>query len=269
MITTTTTTMMAHPPPESPSSTSTPSTGPRARTATRARGSPAGTRHDRKLAFHTELAREARRLETGTGTGTAAVVVIAGDLNVAPGPLDGFPRLRVWPRQHVVNRADFQGKFFASRGVGDDGGGGGGGGGSGIDWESGKGALYGWEARGEEDERGGGGGGGKREKEKEKNEKGFDGVDTFRHIHGDQRRYTYYPRGVEWGSSCDRVDLVIVSRSLVEEEEEEEEEEAEPRRRWQRLVVVDAGIGDYSRDRGPSDHRPVWVEIGWEGEGGQ
>lgn len=173
-------------------------------------GAPAGTRHDRKLAFHTDLWREARELES-----QGCAVVIAGDLNVAPDERDGHPRLRAFPAQHVRNRADFQAKFLrrdlvraapnrasyepseASRSKMDDS-----------------------PAR-----------------------PGLGGLDTFRRAHGSERRYSHRPRGRPWGASCDRVDLVVVSRTLAND-------------------VVDAGICDSPRDRGPSDHCPVWVEIG-------
>ncbi|KAI0452449.1 DNase I-like protein [Xylaria acuta] len=72
---------------------------------------------------------------------------------------------------------------------------------------------------------------------------GFNGIDTFRSVHGGERRYSYYPRGRDWGSSCDRVDLIIAFRALGR-------------------LLLDAGICDNSRDRGPSDHCPVWAEFG-------
>ena len=73
-------------------------------------------------------------------------------------------------------------------------------------------------------------------------EDGMKAIDTFRELHGDERRFTYHPRGVEWGSSCDRVDLIMVSRSLKE-----------------RLVVAD--ILDSPQERGPSDHAPLCVVL--------
>ncbi|KAI0148633.1 Endonuclease/exonuclease/phosphatase [Xylariaceae sp. FL1272] len=173
-------------------------------------GALVGTRHDRKLALQYELLCEAKRLEA-----KGFAVVIAGDLNVARDGRDGYPNLRTNPHQHVLNRADFNQKFFsdgvASLGIGA------------------RRALYSTE----------------REKglEFEKSLKGLDAIDTFRHIRGAERRYTYHSRGREWGASCDRVDLVMASKTLDG-------------------IIVDAGICDNQRDRGPSDHCPVWVELG-------
>ncbi|PVI05313.1 DNase I-like protein [Periconia macrospinosa] len=72
----------------------------------------------------------------------------------------------------------------------------------------------------------------------------FDGIDVWRKIHGDQRGYTYYPRGRPWGSSCDRVDYAIVGRKS-----------------WDEGYVKDAGILDNEYERGPSDHVPIWIDI--------
>ncbi|KAI1817006.1 DNase I-like protein [Poronia punctata] len=169
-----------------------------------------GTRHDRKLAVHYELLREARHLEE-----RGFAVVIAGDLNVAPDARDGYPRLRTWPPQHARNRADFHSKFFGCGKV--------------DNIEPGvKMALLSGDTGGEEEE---------------EEMAGFDGIDSFRAVHGDARRYSYYPRTRDWGTSCDRVDLILLSRPLGN-------------------VLVDAGICDNPRDRGPSDHCPVWVELG-------
>ncbi|KAI3325403.1 DNase I-like protein [Xylariaceae sp. AK1471] len=167
-------------------------------------GSAVGTRHDRKLAVHYELLREAKRLED-----RGFAVVIAGDLNVARDTRDGHPNLRTWPRQHVLNRADFNDKFFSNDTI--------------------KSAQSGADR-----------GGGKLT--------GFNGVDTFRSVHGDERRYSYYPRGRDWGTSCDRVDLIIASKALSG-------------------LLVDAGICDNPGDRGPSDHCPIWAEFGRLGRG--
>lgn len=69
-----------------------------------------GTRHDRKLAFHRLLVDECRALQA-----QGRRVVITGDLNVARERIDGQPGLREHPQQHVVNRKDFNGRFFADR----------------------------------------------------------------------------------------------------------------------------------------------------------
>ena len=72
--------------------------------------------------------------------------------------------------------------------------------------------------------------------------KHFKGIDTFRFLHGSEARYSYHSRSRVWGTSCDRVDLIISSQSLKE-------------------TIVGAGIMDNPRDRGPSDHCPIWVDI--------
>lgn len=165
-------------------------------------GRAAGTRHDHKLRVHGRLRDECLRLE-GRGFG----VVVAGDLNVARGRLDGHPRLRTSPRQHCVNRADFNAKFF------------------------GGGDLDGAGAHAGDDGAARGG--------------CFDGVDVFRALRGRERRYTYHPRGGdEWGTSCDRVDLVVVSRSVFDAG-----------------GVVDTDILDSPQERGTSDHVPLWVKL--------
>lgn len=147
-------------------------------------GAVVGTRHDRKLTFHALLLEECRRMELEGWR-----VVLVGDFNVARARVDGWPNLREWPRQHCVNRADFNAKFF-------------------------------------------------------EDEEGLRAVDVWRELKGDEKAYTYYPRGVAWGSSCDRVDYAIVSRRLVEES-----------------GLVDTGILNSPAERGPSDHVPLWVEV--------
>lgn len=77
-----------------------------------------------------------------------------------------------------------------------------------------------------------------------RNEASMRGVDVFRSLHGEKRAYTYHGRSQPWGKSCDRVDLVICSRGLVERE-----------------AVVGCDICDSPAERGHSDHVPVWVAI--------
>lgn len=74
---------------------------------------------------------------------------------------------------------------------------------------------------------------------------GLRGIDVFRQMHGQQKKYTYHGRGHPWGASCDRVDLIIASRSLFEKE----------------FAIVDTDICDNPKDRGHSDHVPLWVEL--------
>ncbi len=72
-------------------------------------------------------------------------------------------------------------------------------------------------------------------------------VDVFRHLHGDQRKFTYYPRGILFGESCDRVDLAIVSRRLVDGG-----------------GVVEADILNTPQERAHSDHVPLFVTLDME-----
>nr|KAK5441333.1 hypothetical protein LTR18_007177 [Exophiala xenobiotica] len=76
-------------------------------------------------------------------------------------------------------------------------------------------------------------------------ENGMRGIDIFRHVHHDSRTYTYYPRGGQWGDSCDRVDLIIVSRSLIDQVD----------------AIDGTDICDNALDRGHSDHVPLWVSL--------
>ncbi|KAB5583408.1 Endonuclease/exonuclease/phosphatase [Coniochaeta sp. 2T2.1] len=165
------------------------------------------TRHDHKLAFHSRLRDEALALEE-----RGFDVVIAGDMNVARGVLDGHPNLRTFPEQHRRNRADFNAKFF---GRGDN--------------ERARAYVV---VDGEESSSG------------EEKKKCFDGVDVFRALHGGERRYTYHPRTKAWGSSADRVDMIIVTKRL-----------------WEGGLVRGTGIMDTPQERGPSDHVPLWVEV--------
>ena len=74
---------------------------------------------------------------------------------------------------------------------------------------------------------------------------GLQGVDVFRYLHGKTRKYTYYPRNKEWGSSCDRVDLIIASKRLAGEAG----------------ILLEADIFNSPRERGPSDHVPFFVTL--------
>lgn len=68
-------------------------------------------------------------------------------------------------------------------------------------------------------------------------------LDTFRRLHGDERKYSYRSPGVEWGSSCDRVDLILISQNGDG-------------------LLLEADILDEERERGPSDHLPLYVTLG-------
>ncbi|KAL1866026.1 hypothetical protein Daus18300_006927 [Diaporthe australafricana] len=166
-------------------------------------GQTVGTRHDHKINFHSKLRDECLQLEE-----RGFDVVIAGDLNVARGRLDGHPNLRTWPKQHCINRADFNRKYF-------------------VEDDNHRADAY----VGQEDVDSG--------------EARFQGIDVFRAIRGQERKYTYHPRGEnEWGASCDRVDLIIASKALFE---------------MGRLDDTD--ILDSPQERGTSDHVPLWVKV--------
>lgn len=165
-----------------------------------------GTRHDHKLAFHTRLRDECLDLES-----KGFHVVVAGDLNIARGFWDGYPNLRTFPKQHCVNRADFNAKFFAEE-------------------DNSRAGAYVLELDDGQ--------------EGQAQQKCLDAVDVYRGMHGYRRKYTYFPRNKEWGSSCDRVDLIFVSKGL-----------------WKDRRVVGTDILDSPMARGPSDHVPIWVEI--------
>lgn len=76
---------------------------------------------------------------------------------------------------------------------------------------------------------------------------GLNGVDVWRKMHGDERRFTWYSRTKLWGTSCDRVDYFVAGRKL-----------------WQEGMIVASGIMDSERERGPSDHCPLWVDVNLE-----
>lgn len=75
---------------------------------------------------------------------------------------------------------------------------------------------------------------------------GLEMVDTYRALHGEERKYSYRGRGGEWGSSCDRVDLILLSRSAFARE---------------RGGLAEADILDEEAERGPSDHLPLYITI--------
>ena len=80
------------------------------------------------------------------------------------------------------------------------------------------------------------------------NGEGMRGVDSFRWVHGERKAFTYHgERKEEWGSSCDRVDLAIVSRGLVDAG-----------------ALVGAEIWETVEERGGSDHVPISVVLDLE-----
>ncbi|EME48084.1 hypothetical protein DOTSEDRAFT_125081 [Dothistroma septosporum NZE10] len=129
-------------------------------------------------------------------------VILAGDINIARSRLDGYPNLRTMPEQHCVNRADFESRFFA-----------------------------GIEETNQISHVSGTAGGA-----------GVNMIDSWRHFNPRKAGYTYYGRARPFGSSCDRVDMILLSRELE-------------------ARLVKAGIHETPADRGPSDHVPLYVEL--------
>ncbi|KAI4271358.1 MAG: hypothetical protein LQ337_006067 [Flavoplaca oasis] len=73
-----------------------------------------------------------------------------------------------------------------------------------------------------------------------KEEGGLGMRDSFRQIHGEEKKYSYRPPGRVWGEGMDRVDLILVS---------------------ERARINGADILDSELERGRSDHVPLWVEV--------
>jgi len=146
-----------------------------------------GTRHDRKRALHSELKAECEGYEQKGWS-----VVIAGDLNIARSPLDGFPGRRMG-HEHVKNRIDFEEKFIHGKGHG-----------------------------------------------------GLGMIDSFRALHNGEKKYSYRGRNREWGSSCDRVDLILVSGECHTQG---------------KIALSEADMLDEEMERGPSDHVPSYVTL--------
>lgn len=138
-------------------------------------GAVTGTRHGRKLEVHRLLQEEVRRLELD-----GFQVIIAGDINIARAAIDGYPNLRTFPHQHVLNREDFSDRFFGD---------------------------HGRSKQTDNVEHDG--------RDIKENSQSLDMVDTFRQLHPQSRGYSYYPRGRLFGESSDRVDMILCSRSVA------------------------------------------------------
>ena len=75
-------------------------------------------------------------------------------------------------------------------------------------------------------------------------------VDSFRRVNGEGvRKFSYRPRGREWGAGCDRVDLILVDGRLG------------GKGGGGGGAVVEADILDEEGERGPSDHVPLYVTV--------
>lgn len=161
-----------------------------------------GNRHDRKLEVHRLLQMECRRLER-----EGFEVIIAGDINIARARIDGHPNLRTFPHQHVLNRQDFSRRFLDDPDTSNS---------DGRD--------------GEDDD----------DDDKNADDRSLAMIDTFRSLHPTEKGYSYYPRGRAFGESCDRVDMILCSRSLG-------------------TNCIEAGMLATPADRGPSDHVPIFA----------
>lgn len=67
-------------------------------------------------------------------------------------------------------------------------------------------------------------------------------IDSFRHLHPIKKAYTFYPRSKDFGASADRVDMILLSRSLESN-------------------LGEAGMHETPADRGPSDHIPLFAKL--------
>ena len=88
--------------------------------------------------------------------------------------------------------------------------------------------------------------------------------DSFREMWGEERRFSYRGRNVEWGKSADRVDLILLSSNIETGVPSSKvgklgKENDEPDKSKVRLVEAD--ILDNELDRGPSDHVPIYVTL--------
>ncbi|KAM0714055.1 hypothetical protein Q7P37_011019 [Cladosporium fusiforme] len=131
-------------------------------------------------------------------------VIIAGDINIARARIDGHPNLRTFSHQHVLNRLDFCRRFLDEPEASDP-----------------------TSRNGKDDDR-------------DEGSPSLGMIDTFRSLHPEQKGYSYYPRGKTFGESCDRVDMILCSRSLAS-------------------TCAEAGILATPAERGPSDHVPIYA----------
>lgn len=65
-------------------------------------------------------------------------------------------------------------------------------------------------------------------------------IDSFRHLHPERKAYTYYPRTKSFGEICNRVDMILISRTLKEN-------------------LRAAGMHESAQDRASSDHVPLYA----------
>ncbi|MCJ1238218.1 hypothetical protein MMC14_006207 [Varicellaria rhodocarpa] len=89
--------------------------------------------------------------------------------------------------------------------------------------------------------------------------------DSYRNLWGEERRFSYRGRNVEWGRSADRVDLVLLSSDIeiatLPSKVKEQGDRDEARKRNSEIRLVEADILDNELERGPSDHVPIYVTL--------
>lgn len=83
-------------------------------------------------------------------------------------------------------------------------------------------------------------------------EDGLRGIDSFRHLHPNEKKYTWVARNKEFATCCDRVDHIILSRSLVEGHS------------TVNGSLKGADILMTAAERGFSDHVPLFVSLDLE-----
>lgn len=87
-------------------------------------------------------------------------------------------------------------------------------------------------------------------------EQGLGMVDSFRHVHGQKKKYTYHPPSKPWEAGMDRVDLILCSNNMVSSDGVDGSTGSG--KRW---CLVDADMLDTVEERGPSDHVPLFVDM--------
>lgn len=88
-------------------------------------------------------------------------------------------------------------------------------------------------------------------------------LDSFRHLHGEERKYSYRSRGIEWGASCDRVGMILISRcaGYVTDATVQQDQGVERAGQWE---LLEADILDEELERGLSDHVPIYATLAYQ-----
>jgi len=101
------------------------------------------------------------------------------------------------------------------------------------------------------------------------NHDGLRAVDTFRYLHPTTRKYTWISTSKPWLSSCDRVDHILISRSLIETKGHGSQDAASKAQSLglaapPRVSLIEADVLMTEVDRASSDHVPVYVNLSIE-----